>query len=82
MVSDSKFTPLADFLKHSRAESITMDFTQIEEILQFPLCPSARKYYTYWVPTKTHYLPKICMEAGYKISKVDLKNSKVWFQRL
>lgn len=79
---DSKFEPLAIYLKYHNESQIVLSFEEIEAILNFRLCKSARKYSAYWKPSKTHMLPNICLDAGYKIEDVDLEFEKVRFVRL
>lgn len=78
---NSKFWPLADYLKIRNMPRIVLTFEEIEAILQAPLCKSAHTYEAYWRPSATHTLPNICLEAGYKITDIDLKNKKVCFEK-
>lgn len=79
---NSKFWPLANYLIAHNVNQIVLTFEDIESILGFQLCKSARKYGVYWRPSPTHMLPNICLEAGYKIADIDLKNEKVCFIKL
>ena len=79
---NSKFNPLARYLKAQNMSQIVLTFGGIESILGIPLCKSARTYDVYWRPSATHMLPNVCLEAGYKITDIDLKNEKVRFVKL
>lgn len=79
---NSKFWPLANYLRTRNVSRIVLNFGDIESILGISLCKSARAYDVYWRPSPTHMLPNVCLEAGYKITDVDLKNEKVCFVKL
>lgn len=79
---NSKFWPLANYLEAQNMAQIVLSFEEIESILGFHLCKSAREYEAYWRPSARHMLPNICMEAGYKIADIDLKNEKAHFVKL
>ena len=79
---NSKFWPLANYLEAQNMAQIVLRFEEIEAILGFTLCRSARTYEVYWRPSATHMLPNVCLEAGYKITDIDLKNEKVCFIKL
>lgn len=74
---NSKFEPLALYFRCQNEPQIVLSFEEIEAILEFKLCKSARKYIAYWQPSKTYTLPNICLDVGYRIKDVDLKYEKV-----
>ena len=78
---NSKFWPLADYLKAQNMSRTILTFEEIESILGFPLCKSAQIYKAYWHPSTTHTLPNVCLEAGYEITDIDLKSKKVCFEK-
>lgn len=80
-MGNSKFWPLVNYLKTHDRSRIVLTFEEIENILGVPLCKSARKYIAYWQLSATHTLPNLCLEAGYNITDVDLKNEKVRFEK-
>ena len=80
-MGNSKFWPLVNYLKTHDRSRIILTFEEIENILGVPLCKSARKYIAYWQPSATHTLPNLCLEAGYIITDVDLRNEKVCFEK-
>lgn len=79
---DSKFIPLANYLRKTNSKYIELSFSEIESVLGFVLCPSARIYNAYWHISKTHMLPLVCEEAGYRIDSVDIFNEKVRFAKI
>lgn len=79
---NSKFWPLANYLKAQNMAQIVLSFEEIEAILGFALCKSARIYEVYWRPSATHMLPNICLEAGYGVTDINLKNERVRFVKL
>lgn len=79
---NSKFWPLANYFTSINQQQVVLTFSQIESILGVPLCMSARKHNAYWHPPATHMLPNVCLEAGYKITDIDLKNEKIRFEKL
>lgn len=81
-MTNSKFWPLTNYLKIQNVSRIVLTFKEIESVLGFPLCRSARTYEAYWQPAGGHRLPNVCLEAGYKIVDIDLKNEKVGFEKL
>lgn len=62
----SKYDPLADWLNKQNMSVITLTFTEIEEILGFPLCKSAHTYSVWW--GETHVQAVAWKSAGYKVS--------------
>lgn len=80
-MKNSKFWPLANYLLTQDRSRIVLTFEEVETILGESLCKSARKYIAYWQPSATHTLPNLCLEAGYKVANVDLRNEKVCFEK-
>ena len=79
---NSKFEPLATFLMHQKNTLITMTFSEIETILGYRLCYSARKYTVYWSISKIHRLPLVCAEANYKVDSVNIHDESVRFAKI
>jgi hypothetical protein len=77
----SKFIGLERFLKAQKAYSLSLSFDEIERIIGEKLYPSAYKYKAYWHPSKTHVLPNLMLECGYKIESVDLINKTIRLRR-
>jgi len=77
----SKFVNLGRFLDAQTNDSLSLTFDEIERITGEKLYPSAYKYTAYWQPSKTHVLPNLIVDYGYKIEKVDLKNKIIKLKR-
>lgn len=72
----SKFVNLEKFLEAQTKNQLSLTFEEIERITGEKLCSSAYKYAAYWQPSKTHVLPNLIIDCGYKIEMVDL-NEKI-----
>lgn len=77
MPNVSKFIRLEQFLKATKEDSLILTFEDIERITGEKLYPSAHNYRVYWTPSKTHVLPNLILECGYKIENVDLVNKTI-----
>ena len=75
--NSSKFYPVTNYLRCSKADSITLTFSQIEELIGSHLCVSARKYPAYWHTSKAHMLPLAWEAAGYILNDLDMENETV-----
>ncbi len=63
----NKYKPLNDYLIMKGEENVILTFNEIEDILGFPLPPSARKHRTFWEnDRKSHSHSSVWMNAGYK----------------
>ena len=69
---NSKFEPLSSYLQLRKPQHITLTFCEIENILGFELCPSAREYSAYWHLSKTHMLPQAWDSVGYSLESLDM----------
>ena len=76
---NSIFQNLVNYLQIQDSITIELSFSQIETILGFQLCYSARKFRVYWNKSKTHMLPLVCDEAGFVIECLDMDREKVLF---
>jgi hypothetical protein len=81
----SKYQPLGDFLvgQDQRKKWCAMRFDDIEEILKFPLPPSARRHRGWWTndPNGTHVQARAWMGAGWRVWRADLSAENVEFER-
>ena len=75
-----KFRPLTQWLRAQSADALTVTFTDIEDVLGFPLPPSARAHVGYWYHSKRP-LRKAATAAGYKPTGVDLVDERVTLLR-
>lgn len=76
-----KYRLLSDYLVGSGKNEIVLNFSQIEEILQEKLPPSARQHRATWSNTQTIALSKSWYNVGYRTVDVDMKNEVVKFER-
>lgn len=72
MIGNSKFDPLTQYLLKQRSNQLVLTFSEIEKILHFKLCASARKHMAYWHISDTHILPQSIEKSGYSITHIDI----------
>jgi len=75
------FEVLGEYLKQQNTETITITYTQIEEILGKPLCKSAYKFYSYWSPSYNRPAGNVIYNAGYDVVKVDVKGQMIYLRK-
>ena len=78
---ESKFIKLSEYFHNLRKNSITLTFEDIEKIIGFKLCKSAYKYRTYFTNKQAGMIAESWTTQGYKVTKVDMKNYKITFNR-
>lgn len=78
-----KYGPLAEHLRELGRDEWEPSFAEIEQVLGFPLPPSARKYREWWGNQSGagHSQASGWQDAGWKVSKVDLPRERVLLQR-
>lgn len=76
-----KFGPLTNYLNAKRENTISLSFSDIERIVSFELCPSARKHNAYWHLSDTHMLPRAIDDAGYRVDTVSLADECITLKR-
>ena len=76
----SKYQPLTAYLAALDADSTSMKFGQIEDILGDTLAPSARKHLPYWYSSQNS-LGKAIAAAGFKARGVRTETETVEFVR-
>jgi hypothetical protein len=75
----SKYDALCHHLNRLQGP-VELSFKEVEEILQFPLPASARRYPAWWSNSGgTHVQAQAWMEAGYRTEDVDVALGKVRF---
>ena len=75
----AKYRGLAEYLLSKNETRVTLSYSQIEEILGFPLPDTARKFkQSYWANTETHSYASSWMAVGYK-TRVDVGSDTVTF---
>lgn len=78
----SKFISLEKFLNSQNKQYLDLSFSEIEKIIGGKLCPSAYKYNAYWHTSKTHILPNLILDCGYKIIEISLINKIIKLQKI
>lgn len=78
----SKFINLEKFLLSQDKQYLDLSFSEIENIIGESLYPSAYKYKQYWRTSKTHTLPNLILDCGYKIIEVNLTDKIIKLQRI
>ncbi len=78
----AKYVPLARYLLNlaSTKQSVTLSFSQIEEILGADLPPSARRYRPWWGNDYSgHVQASAWLSVGWKVAKVSVPGESVTF---
>lgn len=65
-----KYQPLTEWLMTLTADSVVVEFAELEEVIDSPLPSSARNHLTYWYSIRNP-LGKAIAAAGFKASKVN-----------
>ena len=78
-----KYEPLATHLASASASEWSATFAQVEQVLGFPLPPSARKHREWWSNQAGagHSQARGWQDAGWQVWKVDLQGERVIFRR-
>ncbi|MFK7601251.1 hypothetical protein ACI3L1_03460 [Deinococcus sp. SM5_A1] len=76
-----KYRGLAKYLHEQDAAAIALTFSQIEDILEEPLKPSARKHAAWWANTDSHSQATAWLAVGWKTSELDLAAETLIFQK-
>ncbi|OBR94129.1 MULTISPECIES: hypothetical protein [Clostridium] len=79
MGKGNKFLQLENYFKSCSEKNIYLTLNEIEQMLGFPLSPSAYKYVAYWHADNTHTFPNTWINEGYKLESLDLKKKVVSF---
>jgi len=81
MKTSNKYRRLAAKFDEAGGKSVRLSFTEIEEIIGFPLPESARQHRAYWANTTTHSISSCWMNAGYKVVEANLTGGYIVFER-
>lgn len=77
----AKYRGLAEYLLSSKEKSVTLSYSQIEDILGFALPDTAKKFkQSYWANTETHSYASSWLAVGYK-ARVDVDHDTVTFTK-
>ncbi len=77
----SKYFPLQNFLTRLKGETKKISFSDIEEILEFSLPASARKYPAWWANQEHSVQSSSWLKAGLITHDLDLANETVMFTK-
>jgi hypothetical protein len=79
-----KYEPLATYLGSAGASEWSATFAQVEQVLGFPLPPSARKHREWWSNQAGagHSQARGWQDAGWQVWKVDLAAERAIFRRV
>lgn len=80
MKTSKKYRRLAAKFEEAGGKPIRLSFTEIEEIIGFPLPVSARQHRAYWANTTTHSISLCWMNAGYKVVEANLTGEYIIFE--
>ncbi|MCL2371069.1 MAG: hypothetical protein FWC80_07585 [Firmicutes bacterium] len=76
-----KYRLLSDYLVSNDKNIVVLKFSDIEDILQEKLPPSARKHRENWSNTQTLSIPRAWLNVGYRSVEVDMRNEVVKFEK-
>nr|WP_294486847.1 hypothetical protein [uncultured Anaerosporobacter sp.] len=77
-----KFIDFENYLKNSGKDVLEFSFEQIENIIGQKLSPSAYHHGAYWYLSDTHTFPLVWQNAGYKMIKLDLREQRVFYEKI
>lgn len=80
-MKDEKYQKLTDYLQKTGKKEIRLTLTEIQDILGFPLDPSAYQYREFWANCTASTKAYSWMEAGYEITEIDLKSETLLFKQ-
>jgi hypothetical protein len=82
-MSMGKYEPLRRYLESQAADSVNANFTQLEQILGFPLPQSAYRHQAWWANEAhgSHSHSRSWQDAGWETSLVNTAHKTVRFQR-
>lgn len=77
-----KYRYLSEYLSNSNSKSVTLSFSEIENILQFKLPESARNHRPFWANTTTHSVALSWLSVGYETTSVNMEQEMVSFEKV
>ena len=80
-MKDKNYQKLTDYLLQAGKTEIRLTLAEIQDILGFPLAPSAFQYREFWANCTASTKAYSWMEAGYEIVEVDLKTETLLFKQ-
>lgn len=79
--SSKKYRYLSKYIQDSDQSTLRLSFSKIEDILQFQLPDSARKYREFWANTTSHSIALSWLSINYKTTEVNLEQEYVVFEK-
>jgi hypothetical protein len=78
----SKYCTLGEDLIQRDTDQVTLTFSDVEEILGFPLPKSARKFRTWWANDTSHsHAVNGWLNYGWRVKEIDLQEQYVRFEK-
>jgi hypothetical protein len=82
-VFESRYAPLAIWLQGQKEDKVVLSFEDVEGIIQDALPISARKHRNWWANDSVgHSQSQQWLEAGWRVSNINLSEEKVVFSRI
>jgi len=82
-MTTSKYCTLGEHLAENANDELILSFSDIEDILGFPLPKSAHKFRTWWANDNTHsHAINGWLTYGWQVREIDLKNRHILFRRV
>jgi hypothetical protein len=82
-MTTSKYCTLGEHLAENTNDELILSFSDIEDILGFPLPKSAHKFRTWWANDNTHsHAANGWLTYGWQVREIDLKNQHILFRRV
>jgi hypothetical protein len=75
------YRELGRWLADQAQDVVSLDFSQVEDVLGAPLPPSARAYEQHWRRYEGSALARAIVDAGWRTAVVDLEQERVVFRR-
>jgi hypothetical protein len=78
----TRYVRLADHLRASGCDVVTMQFAELEAVLGAPLPPSARRHRGWWSNNPSNSgATRVWLAAGYRTADVDMAGERLVFRR-
>ena len=82
-MTTSKYCTLGEYLLEHENDELILSFSELEQILGFPLPKSAHKFRTWWANDNTHsHAVNGWLIYGWQVKEIDLENEFILFRRV
>lgn len=78
----SSYSLLGEHLDGQNGSAVSLDFSDIEEILGRQLPASAYRHRAWWANTESHSQAAEWLQRGWKASELDLEEKRLTFKRM